>query len=110
MGTGMEPSKAFIVGIPDLATAPGVKSVTGMETKTPHSQFLQFNLGSFVTRSFTIRPLLIGRLAGCLRWYYFATVAFEGGNCWVNIENTYQALSERFALPTYAHAIGRGFS
>lgn len=65
-----------------------------MGSKTPHSQFRQFSFGCLVDLSMTGRPLQIS-------YYYKPFIARETEKR----ERTYQALSDRLALPTYAQAV-----
>lgn len=66
-------------------------------TITPHSQLRQFILGSLVVLSLTRRPLL-NISDGPIK----EISDFKGSD-------TYQALSDRLALPTYAQ-VGRSVS
>jgi len=84
IGTGIIPPKTgsrscswtvlggVLAGVAEPSDLAGAKSRRGMTT--PHSQFRQFNFGTFVLLSFIRRP---------------------------------QALSDKLALPTYAHPVSR---
>jgi len=79
-----------------------VTASAGMGIMTPHSQLRQFNLGSLVALSCTSRPLQ--------KMHVSPAISF----CWSRMASlrsrdtegfSYQALSDRFALPTYTHPI-----
>ena len=96
IGTGTVDPKIWTISpsAPDLSSFFASSELDDCEdsvigTNTPHSQLRQFNFGSFLTRSWTILPLFLS-----------FSKTFRQGR-W----QTYHALSDKFALPTYAQPV-----
>lgn len=80
--------------LPDESDESDESSLSMTGTRTPHSQFRQLSLGCLVILSWTRRPLASG-----IRCFLLSAFCLGGRVCIC----THHALSERFALPTYAH-------